>query len=289
MGGTRELTRPPAMLGLQARAALALIPHASALPFIAGGGGEVPDRALTLRDATLDTARVQAYANVCAFDVSDTLPPTAPHLLAFPLHMALMTAGSFPLSPIGLVHVANRISVRRPIGVREPLELRVRATPLEPHARGRAFTIVTEGLVGDELVWEEHSTMLKRTGAGPADTVSAEARSPLEAKFEWRLPESLGRAYARVSGDRNPIHLHALSARPFGFPRAIAHGMWAKARSLAALQHSLPRSYTVEVRFRKPILLPAELTFAEASDRSKFEVRSRRDPSRVHLEGTVAT
>ena len=93
---------------------------------------------------------------------------------------------------------------------------------------------------------------------------------------EWRLPDDLGRRYAAVSGDRNPIHLHAWSAKPFGFPRAIAHGMWTKARCLAALR--LPDAFTAEVRFKKPILLPGKVTFGEAEDR--FAVHG-------HLEGVL--
>ena len=81
----------------------------------------------------------------------------------------------------------------------------------------------------------------------------------------WTLRDDLGRRYAAVSGDHNPIHLHAWSAKPFGFPRAIAHGMWTKARCLAALR--LPDAFEVVVKFKKPILLPSKVTFGEAGDR----------------------
>ena len=77
------------------------------------------------------------------------------------------------------------------------------------------------------------------------------------------VPGDLGRRYGSVSGDLNPIHMHSLSARLFGFPTAIAHGMWTKARCLAALDPSLPPGFIVEVSFRKPILLPATVQFGE--------------------------
>jgi len=100
----------------------------------------------------------------------------------------------------------------------------------------------------------------------------------------WSLSGDLGRRYGSVSGDRNPIHIHALSARLFGFPQAIAHGMWTKARALAALE-PLPDAYTVDVSFRRPILLPSRVTFAAEGER--FEVRSAKTPDTIHLEGTV--
>ena len=112
----------------------------------------------------------------------------------------------------------------------------------------------------------------------------------LEVCEEWRLPGDLGRRYGGVSGDRNPIHVHALSARLFGFPRAIAHGMWTKARCLAALAATLPDAYTVQVDFRKPIFLPGSVAFARSREpeSTAFAVRAANDEELIHLEGTVA-
>lgn len=105
------------------------------------------------------------------------------------------------------------------------------------------------------------------------------------------MPEDTGRRYGAVSGDRNPIHLHALSARAFGFPRAIAHGMWTKARCLGAIAGELPDAYAVSVTFRKPVLLPARVSFE--ADRSAeiidFTLNSHGAKSEaVHLTGRVS-
>ena len=267
---TRKTQR--AML-FYAKAAAALIPGASRLPWVPGSGGALPDTELT-RSVRVDAKHLAAYARVCGFtSLGDALPPTYPHVLAFGLHTALMGDGRFPFAPIGLVHVANRIVQHRPILLGEPLDLTVRAGALAPHRRGRTFAFLSEARVDGELVWEDVSTMLRR---GPGSDVA-----PREPQFElppvteeWRLPGDLGRRYAAVSGDRNPIHLHPLSAKAFGFPRAIAHGMWTKARCLAALR--LPHAFAVDVRFKKPILLPGTVTFGQQEDR--FAVHG-------HLEG----
>ena len=129
-----------------------------------------------------------------------------------------------------------------------------------------------------------------RTDAHPARD---EAPEHLALNAEWHLPGDLGRRYAAVSGDRNPIHLHALTARPLGFPQAIAHGMWTKARCLAALEESdvgelSSGAFSVDVRFRRPILLPAAVGFGSAADNQAVNFAVRASSGDVtHLEGRV--
>jgi acyl dehydratase len=287
----KVLSSPPGMLPLFARAGASMIPGASKLPFIGGGrADDVPGLTLKLEDVRIDRDRLAAYNRVCKFPLRDQLPPTYPHILAFPLHLALMTDRRFPFPALGLVHIANEIVQPRPIRVTEQLEIRVHATPLEPHPRGRQFTLRTEAHAGDELVWEESSTILKRgDGGSPGSRSAPEAGEELPVTATWRLPGDLGRRYASVSGDMNPIHMHSLSAKAFGFPTAIAHGMWTKARCLAALHPRLPDRFTVEVAFRKPILLPATVQFGEAErpKEIRFNVRGA-GKGTPHLDGRVS-
>ena len=292
----RTLESSPSILPLYARAALPMIPGASLLPFVPGGGGEIPEGLdLELAGVRAEAADVAAYAKVCGFALRDTLPPTYPHMLAFPLHMAVMSDGSFPFGAVGLVHVENSIAQKRPIGIDEEMTIRVRPTKLQPHPKGKTFSLETEVLVDGEVVWQSTSTMLRRggpngdaakKGKGGKSFESLDADAPSSA--EWKLPGDLGRRYAGVSGDRNPIHMHSLTAKPLGFPGAIAHGMWSKARALAQLESELPDSFEAEVRFRKPILLPARVLFAERNDGKEilFAVRDAKKGT-PHLDGHV--
>jgi acyl dehydratase len=247
---TRELDSPPSLAPLYARAALG--------PAIPGGGGEeVPDHALALDAVEIDPERLADYTRVCGFAVRRTLPTTYPHLLGFPLAMALMTERSFPFSLLGLVHVANRIEQRAPIATGSRPRLRVWAENLRPHRRGRQLDLVTEASLGGEVAWVGHSTYL-RPGDG-----SGERREPDEDRFAqartsaiWNVPGDIGRRYAAVSGDRNPIHLHSLSARAFGFSSAIAHGMWTCAHALASLDGRLGPAHTAAAEFRAPLRIP---------------------------------
>ncbi len=237
------------------------------------GRGDALPADTRARTVTPDADHLARYAHVCGFTLSDRVPATFPHVLAHPLHLELLA--SSPFSAVGLVHIANRIVQHRPLSLGEELELRVHAGPFAPHRRGRTFDLVSHGYVDGELVWEDVSTMLKR-GQGDDSLPREEPAPEPPITARWRVPDDVGRRYAAVSGDRNPIHLHGLAAKPFGFPRAIAHGMWTKARCLAALR--LPDAFEVSVRFTKPVLLPSTVTFGERD--GAFAVHG-------HLEGRL--
>lgn len=277
MKSVRELTAEPNLPVLFGKAALAGIRRRDGEPVLPAGG-------LARSGVLVDPARLAAYDRVCGFRLTDELPVTAPHLLVFGLQVALMTAADFPFPMIGLVHVANRISQSRPLRADEPLVVRTHTADLRPHERGVQFDLVSEALADGEPVWQETSTYLRRNGSGGGDR-SQRQDEPIERPDAvWRIFGDTGRRYAEVSGDRNPIHLHPLTARLFGFRRAIAHGMWSLARCLAYYEGRLPAAYTVDVRFKLPILLPATVALSARDD--GFELVDSRT-GRPHLSGEL--
>jgi acyl dehydratase len=206
------------------------------------------------REVRVDRERLAAYDRVCGFRLRDELPPTYPHVLAFPAALEVMTGPAVPFGVLGLVHVRNRIDALRPLAAGDPLSVRVWVDGIVEHE----VDIVAEVSVSGEVAWRGRSTYRNVRGRGGGGR--AVPSSPPEASAVWDVPGDLGRRYARVSGDWNPIHLHPLSARLFGMPGAIAHGMWTKARCLAALE--LREPFAVEVRFKKPLVLPGRVGFS---------------------------
>ena len=259
---TREVTGEPGTLPLLLKAALPAIPGISKLPGVRKSGSTLPDLTLTRHDVSIDREHVAAYSEVCGFGLKETVPLTYPHMLAFPLHMAIMTDGDFPFPAIGTVHLENSITQHRPVAATESLQVTARPERLRSHPKGQVFDIVTEVHSAGEPVWEETSTFLRRGRSDGAvgDTGMRLAEVP-PSGIEWRLGADLGRRYAAVSGDHNPIHLYALTAKAFGFPRQIAHGMWSKARCVAMLEPRLPDAVRVDVAFKKPVLLPGTVAF----------------------------
>jgi acyl dehydratase len=282
----RELDSSPSLALLYPKAlGGAALPLVRRLPGVSAPSGELPDEELVLRGATIDRGRLAEYCRVCTFEIREVLPGTYPHLLAFPLAMQLMTDGSFPFPVMGLVHIENSIDQLRPVGVAERLDVRVRAQDLRDHDKGRQFDVVAEAQVAGEPAWRSTSTYLRRGGGGGSSKGGGDREQPPPAEMQLTAPADIGRRYAAVSGDRNPIHLHPLSARLFGMPRPIAHGMWLKARCLALLEPKLPDAYTASVRFKLPVYLPGKLSFASGD--GSFSLHDGKN-EKPHLSGTVS-
>ncbi|MFG3075265.1 MaoC family dehydratase [Streptomyces sp. NPDC048225] len=281
---TTTLSGVPALAPLLARGAL-LSPLKRPRP-----DADFPRTRLVVPGLRVDLARLAAYERVCGFPTgADALPPTYPHVLGFPLAMRLMSARTFPLPLLGLVHTSVDITRRAAVPASAAYELSVHVEGLAPHRRGTEASVVTQLRTGADLVWESRSTYLARhrTTATPQGTDGTPA-GPLPVRARWRLAGDVGRRYGAASGDRNPIHLHPLTARLFGFPRAIAHGMWSVARCLA--EHGTPDAAVVRARFLAPVLLPGTVTYgADTGDpggSGRFELRGD-EGRRLHLSGEV--
>jgi acyl dehydratase len=257
-----------------------------------GRGGDLPDTRLARTGVRVAAADLAAYDRVCGFPLADPLPPTYPHVLTFPLQVALMSDRAFPVALPGLVHVRNRIEVLRPVGADEVLDLEVWAERFARHRRGATVDLCASVAAGGAEVWRSRSTYLARGATAPEGAPESDLAvsvGDLERPVAtWRVPDDAGRRYARVSGDVNPIHLSALTAKAFGFKRAVAHGMWVEARALAALSGRLPEAMAVDVVFRKPLLLPSTVTLATAPVDGGWDLAVRNATSGVeHLVGTV--
>ena len=271
------------------KAVLPSIPVVNLLPGVRKNPNSDPSQLSFSREGvTIASAHVTAYAKVCGFPTKDTVPLPYPHLLAFPLHMAIMTSPEFPYPAIGSVHLENSITGHRPIEIGETLDVRARASNPRDHAKGAVVDFTTEVRAGDDLVWESTSTYLRRgTGTEGAAGGLTFAEVP-PGGAEWKLPGDLGRRYAAVSGDRNPIHLYPLTAKALGFPRQIAHGMWSKARCIAAIENRLPDAVRVDVAFKKPVLLPGTVSFGvnRTDEGHAFTLTSPKDGA-PHLVGAA--
>lgn len=264
-------------------------------PTLVAAGRSVPRIEARLAAYVADADQLRTYRELCGYPDRGTLPLPFPHVLATPLHLEILTHPRFPISVLGLVHLRNAITQHRRLRAGETLDLRCAIEGHRETARGQEFELWTYARAGDALVWEECCTFLARAerrsrgSREPAPRLDG-TRVAATLTTDFTAPSDIGRDYARVSGDYNPIHLSALTARAFGFPAAIAHGMWTLARIGAELEANWPQDGSrMTVEFRQPVLLPARVVLTYRVDGAAlgFELRDAANPRRLHLSGGV--
>ena len=283
---TVVLPEVPALGGLYARGA-----GLSLARRVRPGPSVLPDVEYVVRGVRASSEHLTEYQHLLGESASDALPAGFVHVLAFPVATALMVRNDFPLPLVGLVHLANRVTQLRPVLLTDVLDVRATATALRGHRAGTQVDLVTEVSVDGSVAWRGVSTYLARglflAGSASSDEYPV-AFVPPTPTGRWKLDGDVGRRYAAVSGDRNPIHLSALSAKLLGFPRAIAHGMYTASRALADVGAGRGDAFDWSVEFVKPVLLPGTVTvrIARADDGFTFAGWDARS-GKPHLTGSV--
>jgi hypothetical protein len=262
------------------------------------GGKEIPVALpkldLLCTDIDIDRVHVQTYSDVCGFESSNSTvrgainaPVTYPFALTFPLQMMLMSDDLFPHSLLGTVHLTNSIQQYSSLPAGGKVDAKISFSDAYTyHEKGLCFTVTSELLdpASKKVLWRNESLMMQRRPnlCIPDGAIVYESRIKedsvvaLTESEKFKLPGSLGRRYALASGDYNPIHLSGPSAALFGFRQGpIMHGMWTKARALAAVMKDRPAEEASQasqvdrdsdvpmceayVEFKTPLFLPGEV------------------------------
>jgi len=266
----------------------ALVPDGKTVPRLQGSAQIVRAR----------PSHLNRYRKVCGFSGDGNLPITYPHVLAMGLHVALLTHPLFVVRLMGLIHVANEINQVRPLPEDGSYRARAWVEGFRNSDRGHEFELFTEFEDRQGTAWHEKSTLLARRAASGGQAARSGRQTlryekPTDADapstVEIEASRSIGRRYGWLAGDLNPIHLGDRGARLFGFPAAVAHGMWSMARSLAALGPArLTPPVRIHVEFKLPLFLPstARLEHWPRDGRHVFVLKDG-EGQRPHLAGST--
>jgi len=234
-------------------------------------GQPLPVIGRTTGSVTLTAAWLRDYRELIGLpDQPAVLPPLVLQLAAAPLHLEILGDRRFPFRAMGLVHVGQRVDQVCGVLPGSVLQLDACTGRVWPARSGMHLELVTEARHEGRLVWRSITTALARqrhpqafATAMPA-ALDAPSSVPRDG-VDWlrvelvRAPEDLGRRYASVAGDWNPIHQRAWLARRFGFERAIVHGTWTLARAMVAAGWPGLHAFSLSAQFRKPVMLPSSV------------------------------
>jgi len=276
-----ELSELPGLLGLFRKAVVKSDNFELGQPF--------PFLSNYVKGVQIEKKHLLAYQKLLGFEQNEQVPPTYLSMLGFPMILRLMTHADFPMKAMGQVHLSNEISVFKNFPMHQAITLTAGINNSRVTSRGVEWTVGLIAKADGELVWSSESTMLHRCKTGlrrqglPVVVRAGESQT-------WAVDGGMGRRYASVSGDYNPIHLSAISAKLFGFKKAIVHGMWSKARCLAVLKDQLPESgYRVRANFHRPLFLPSNVLFYSETkaDKTSFSIFNQTG-EQAHMDGCIS-
>jgi len=193
---------------------------------------------------------------------SAEVPLALPQIPVMALHIDLLSQWSFPIKALGMVHLGTVIEVLDELPPDGPWDVRAWVAGGRHVRSGFEFDMHGEVSAQGRVCWRSRAITLSRSktaaGAEPSTVPTPDASGAWESQTPVRVEEGTGRAFGRVTGDVNPIHMHALPARLFGFRRAIAHGWWTTGRAAALLgvDESMP-GRQLSIAFRRPVDLPS--------------------------------
>ena len=280
------------MLGLYLQAAMK-----KARPFSAADVEGLQRAPVLWENLLPDTRRYKKYCELAGWQQDDSMHPLYWQVRSLPLQLKLISSPQSPFAMLGLVHISNRVTDYTQCRPDIPCELIVRFGQVFQHRRGYAFEVVVTASQRGKPVYAAVGTYLARTGHSATGLPAWEERDmtlPDDTSELTPIQASGGliRRYARVSGDYNPIHLSQVTAKLFGFKRAIAHGMWTAARVISDLQasHQL-NGQEIDIQFKRPLFLPgkAKAVVGQSSENTCFSVLSEGAASEptVYMCGTL--
>jgi acyl dehydratase len=227
------------------------------------GPESVPTIQAVWKGAQVDQAALKEYRKACGFEEDGKLPILYPHILTSAIHMSLLAHPEFPLSIMGSVHARNNILQRRAIGETEPVDVECTLAACRVVKQGVEFDVTTKLLVGDDCPWESVSTYLvRKKQSNPGEPPAWTQLGNLDGGEEmatFHVPADMGRRYAKITGDYNPIHISKILAKLFGFPRDIIHGMWSLAKCITELPPiSNDGPLRLDVVFKGPVFIDSD-------------------------------
>lgn len=226
----------------------------------------LPEIAYELKGTKIKADHVKSYNKTCGFPEGERVPACYPFLMAMPLVTSLVLENKFPFKAMGMVHLSNEITVLRELFTGDVLDIKTHCGDIQVLEKGRVVPFYTEAKRLGKVVWK-CTTEIFFFGGGHKNKEEKAVTPALEGtSVEWKLADGLGRKYASVSGDYNPIHLYPFTAKLLGFKRQIIHGMWTKARCEAELLEQLPDAgYSLKIDFKTPVFLPSKVRFTSVA------------------------
>ena len=250
-------------------------------------GQSLPRIECQARGIIVSANKLAAYRRVCGGSSDESVVPLLyPHTLLGSAHLLMLSHKAFPLGSVGMLHLRNHVVRYRPFRIDESWDMTCRIARQWTVEKGLEFDFDSTVSIGQQIVWRSVSTFLKH--GSPLGQVEESVLADLFVSLcdestdskTYKVPSNIGKQYARITGDYNPIHVSHLAAKLFGFKRTIAHGMWSVARVLNDLP-DIDDPVRLDVAFKGPMFVSSNMSLKRGGKSHRFDVFCNNNPRPV--------
>ena len=246
--------------------------------------GRIPALVLRWSGLRIEQGQREALARLTGLADSPGLELLLPHVIGFPLTMAMLTHRSYPLPIWNALQIRNRLVLEERIAHGREHVLETRVAGHRILEKGAEIDIATELLGGTRRVWRSKATFFYRgrfvapsVAQEPpqAPEISSDAR---EAAFE--MPRGGGGAMARMTGDYNPIHWWGWYARRMRFATRFLHPQRTVGICMAHLPAPASERQSLDLWIKGPVFYgtPAVLRYEPRESGARFGLSVAGDP-----------
>ena len=262
----------------------------SALPLPRPATVETPTPPLEREVPAPPAALVRAYAEWTGAPPERYAEGLPPHLFSY-WGMALI-AELTALAPYNLLSVLNqgcRVQTRKLLPIGEAIQLRGHLADVADD--GRRVRIETQLQAGSASVPDAQCmtvmAAVPRKGAAPRKSGDKHDEPTFETVGRWSASRDDGLNFALLTGDFNPIHTFWPLARRTRYRGCILHGFGFLSRSYETVLNAGLTIAEFDLRYVKPLALPATDLAVQISPASNGQraLRLRAPDGSVHLAG----
>lgn len=226
--------------------------------FKSSANHDIPELKLSVAKFCFDGKHLASYRQYCGLSVK-RFPLTYLFVASQSAQLHLLSHRQFPLKTLGLLHKSISFFQYESIAEQQEFDVSLQIGAAVKHSRGIEFELQVRFEQDSQLIagFDSQYFCLTNKSQASKQPDPKQIYRDFTTVAELNFTERNVRGYAKASGDYNPIHLHKITALPFGFNKPIAHGMYLLIRSMQALDLN-PQS--IEVQFKRPALLPVSTT-----------------------------
>ncbi len=193
----------------------------------------------------------------------------------FPLQAKGLEGLQYPMQRV--LNGGSRLQMNAPLPLNQRFELKVQLIDIDDNGRRAVIhqrATMSTSAHPEAVIADVYGIVPLGGGDKSGKKKDDRPRVPVVVKelARWRLGTRVGLDFAKLTGDFNPIHWIAPAARASGFRNVINHGFSTMARAIEGLNRNVfsgdvSRLESIDVQFKKPLVLPAEVGLYIDDDR----------------------